>query len=124
MAAVNGEGSLTKDATGIYFSSGKNNLFTRTSLERGAELDSIIGERGGKKICVVVDISTSKPISKSEREEVAKQLELTVSAMAVLIQGPLSRMMANLFLGLSSPSYPVRIFTSRTEAVKWITQYL
>jgi hypothetical protein len=42
----------------------------------------------------------------------------------MITTSPVSKMIANLFFGFKPPSYPVKMFTNKEEAVSWIKQYL
>lgn len=41
---------------------------------------------------------------------------------AVVIKSSFAKMLANLFLQISKPSYPTKIFTEEEKAVEWIRQ--
>jgi hypothetical protein len=45
-----------------------------------------------------------------------------VSAFAIIIQSPLSRVIGNFFMGLNKPRVPARLFKSEKEAVKWLKE--
>ncbi|MYM56220.1 DUF7793 family protein [Thalassovita mangrovi] len=45
-------------------------------------------------------------------------------AVALLIGSPISKVIGSFFLGLNKPSYPLRLFTSEQEAVKWLKDFI
>ncbi len=44
-------------------------------------------------------------------------------AMGLLVDSPVSRIIANFFLGLDKLPFVTRLFTSETEAVGWLRQF-
>ena len=46
------------------------------------------------------------------------------SACAFIVDSPLSRVIGSLYLGLSKPPFPVRLFKSENEALTWLTTFL
>jgi len=44
-------------------------------------------------------------------------------ALAILIAGPVSRMLGNFFLNVSRPSYPTRLFTDEELARAWLRSH-
>jgi hypothetical protein len=40
--------------------------------------------------------------------------------LAILVEGPITVMIANFFIILGRPRYPTRLFTSETAALEWI----
>jgi hypothetical protein len=74
---------------------------------------------------ILVDIRNIKSVSKESRsiyssEETGKCL----SAAALLIGNPVSRIMGNFYLGLNKTIMPVRMFTSVEEATDWLKTFL
>ena len=47
-----------------------------------------------------------------------------VSALAVLIASPVSRIVGNFFLRVNKPPYPMRLFTSEEEAIEWLKGFI
>lgn len=79
---------------------------------------------GGRRP-ILVDINNIKTVSKESRgiyssEETAKCL----SAAALLIGNPVSRIMGNFYLGINKTSMPVKMFTGSDEAVTWLKTFL
>jgi hypothetical protein len=79
---------------------------------------------GGKKVCAIVDISHSSPSSKKAREYNTGELPKIFKAMAFVTKNPLSRMLANIYLGVKPLPFPVKMCSCEEEAHKWIQQYL
>lgn len=74
---------------------------------------------------VVVDISRIKSVTKEARDFLSggKATE-KISAAALYTNSLISRIVANFFLGFSRPDIPIRIFTSKAEALKWAKHYI
>ncbi len=45
-------------------------------------------------------------------------------AVAFLIESPVSRVIANFFIGISKPPVPVKMFTSEEKAIEWLKGFL
>jgi len=46
----------------------------------------------------------------------------TFTKAALIVTSPISRIIGNFFLGLNKPLKPTRLFTSREEGLKWLTE--
>ncbi len=44
-------------------------------------------------------------------------------ATALLIDSPVSRVIANFFMGLNRPLSPTRVFTEQTQAIRWLQTF-
>ena len=79
---------------------------------------------GGKKVCMLIDITNSPPTSKEMRDYSATELPKIVRALAMISESALGKMIANLFFGLKPPSYPTKMFSNEKDAKEWLKQYL
>lgn len=79
----------------------------------------------GKKLPVIADISCVKHVDKSTRAYFAsKEAGIDITALAVILSNPVTRMMGNFFLKFHQPEYPFRFFTNTTQATLWIRDSL
>jgi len=74
---------------------------------------------------ILVDLNHLKSVSKESRgiyssQETAKY----ISAAALLVGNPVSRIMGNFYLGINKTAMPVRMFTSSREAFQWLQTFL
>ena len=76
----------------------------------------------GKKQPLLVDIRQAKAMDREVRREFASATNVT--ATALLIASPVSRVIGNFFIGLNEAAVPVRLFTSEAEAVEWLKGFL
>ncbi len=44
------------------------------------------------------------------------------SAIAILVNNPLTRMLANFFIGINKPPKPTRLFDDREKAIQWLVE--
>ena len=44
------------------------------------------------------------------------------TAMAMLVQSPMQRMLGNIFFKINRPPYPTRLFSEEEEAVNWLME--
>lgn len=114
------------DEEGILYSIPKSGPQpVQTKEEALVQLEEFKKLINHKKTCMItVTDSNAPPPKKEDRDWIAKELDEIVKAMAIISTSPLSRMAANLFFGLKPPSYPVKFFSNREDARKWIRQYL
>lgn len=78
----------------------------------------------GDRFPLLVDARKVKSISKEAREHFSiKDRDTVVSAYAILIASPLSRMIGNFFMGINKPEVPVRLFTNENEAIQWLKKF-
>ena len=45
-------------------------------------------------------------------------------AVAMLIESPVSRVIANFFIGISKPPAPIKMFTSKEKAIEWLKRLI
>lgn len=78
----------------------------------------------GKTLGLLVDLREIRSISKEARDHFAMHnRQPGVSAIAMLIKSPLSRVVGNFFLGINMPSVPTNLFTSEEKAIAWLKKF-
>lgn len=77
----------------------------------------------GRPLPVLVDIRAAGTTSPEARRVYATEIHNT-PAQAVLVDSAFTRMVAGLFVRLSRPKIPTRLFTSEEEATAWLHQFL
>jgi hypothetical protein len=78
---------------------------------------------GGRLSPLLVDLHDSGQQARAARLEFTSQADL-VSAVALIVGTPLSRIMGNFFLGVSRPPYPVRMFDTEESALVWLNEFV
>ncbi len=79
---------------------------------------------GKEKTRVLVDMRAIKSISRDAREYYANERTASIQrATALVIESPLSRVIANFFMGLNRPLTPTRMFTDVDEAIEWLQSF-
>lgn len=79
----------------------------------------------GTKPPILVDIREIATITKEARDHFAmKGRESGVTAIALHIKSPVSRVIGNFYLGISKPKVPTRLFTNEKTAIVWLTKYI
>ena len=48
----------------------------------------------------------------------------TLSACAILVGSPVSKLVGSFYVGINKPPFPTRLFTSREQALEWLRNYL
>ncbi len=81
--------------------------------------------RKGKSRPLLVDTKSMKSLSREARHYYASDEAAKVaSAVALVVDTPVSRVLANFYLGLSNPRLPTRLFSSEDEALEWLKGYI
>ncbi len=79
----------------------------------------------GKVYPMLVNLKGIKTISKDARDHFSMQGRTPgVTAIAMLIKSPVSKIIGNFFLGLNRSAVPSRLFTSEEKAIEWLKQYM
>ncbi|CAN5762381.1 hypothetical protein BH11BAC7_BH11BAC7_19970 [soil metagenome] len=104
--------------------------FVHTRVHHGSEINlehakknttDVISVSGGSNYPILVDLREIKSISKEARDHFSMRgRKPHVTAIAMLVASPLSRIIGNFFLGLNRPTVSTRLFTSETEGISWM----
>ncbi|HMY17087.1 MAG TPA: hypothetical protein PKA58_12255 [Polyangium sp.] len=79
---------------------------------------------GGVARPMLCDFTNMKSQTKECRDYFSKDPNhlRVYSAVALLVKDPLSRMIANFFVGINKPPKPTRLFDVRAKAVEWLLE--
>ena len=88
-------------------------------------LAAALGERGGQRRPLLVDISQARPLEASVRHYYSGQVLVDgFTALALLVDAtPLGVMMGNIYFRVARPGIPTRLFTRAAEATQWLMGY-
>ena len=87
-----------------------------------AAIDAMTKLTGGQRSPLLVDVHDTGPQDRPARVEFVRRGDL-VSAVALVVATPLSRMMANFFLTVSKPMAPTRLFDDEASALAWLQEF-
>lgn len=106
--------------------------FARTVGKAGAHIElkqamenteAVFNLPGDHNFPIIIDARFVKSISKEARDHFSlKNRASRTMAFAIIVDSPLSRIIANFFIGLNKPAVPVRLFTDEETALKWCRQ--
>ena len=88
-----------------------------------AAIDAMTELTGGRRSPVLVDMHRSGPQDRSARSEAAR-LGDAVSAVALIVDTPLSRTLGTFFLRVNKPPFPVQLFDNEASAVAWLRAFV
>ena len=99
---------------------------TTLSLEESKnELKMISEIADGNPIPTLVYLINVKSVPRECRELYASEdTAKIISGAAFLIGSPVSQVIGNFFLGLNKPRMPVKLFTSKSDAIKWLLNFI
>ena len=81
-------------------------------------LQAIASLANGPSTPVLVDLREAHSVSREARNTFASST--IPSRIAMFVQSPVSRVIANFFLGVSGPSVPTKVFTDFDDAQRWL----
>ncbi len=92
------------------------------TLDEAREVVAAVAKIGkGKKRPVLADARGVNSATREARRYYAGEEAAKVAgAAAVLVGSPISRMIASFFVSINRPDFPVRLFTSESEAMEWL----
>ena len=80
---------------------------------------------GGIARPALSDIRNLSQVNRETRTYgVSEEAASVVSASALLVGSPVSRMVGNFFLRVSRPPYPTQLFTSEAKAIEWLKGFI
>jgi hypothetical protein len=88
-----------------------------------AAIEAMSGLTGGRAAPLLVHTTDAGPQDRAARMEFIRRQEV-VSAVALVVGNPLSRMMATFFINVSRPEVPTRLFEDEAAALDWLTEHL
>ncbi len=93
-----------------------------TGLEDAiAAIDAMAKLTDGRRSPLLVDTHDSGPQDRPARMEFVRRGDL-VSAVALIVSTPLSRMMGNFFLTVTNPMAPTQLFDDEASALAWLNE--
>ena len=78
---------------------------------------------GGQRRPMLVAGRATGPLDRAARREDARREDLS-SAIALILNTPLSRLSGNFLLAVSRPKPPTRLFGDEATAVAWLSDFL
>jgi hypothetical protein len=74
---------------------------------------------GSRRAGLLVNAHNTLSMERSAREEFVQRADL-VTAVALVVATPLSRLMGNFFIAVNSPTAPTRLFDDEESALAWL----
>lgn len=97
------------------------NIQLEDAIENSASVKKVSDE---KAYPMLVNLKEIKTISKEARDHFSMQNRTPgVTAIAMLIKSPVSRIIGNFFLGLNRSVVPAKLFTKEDKAIKWLKKF-
>ena len=87
-----------------------------------ASTGALTGLVGGRRHPLLVDVHAAGPVDRRARMEWVRRSDL-VAGVAVIVTTSLGRMSGNIFLALSKPTPPTRLFADEASAVAWLIDF-
>ena len=79
-----------------------------------------INMQKGVSYPVFCDMRGIKETDKAARDYLAKEGSTLVKAVGVLIESPVTRIMANFYMSINQPTTPTRMFTEKSQALEYL----
>jgi hypothetical protein len=87
--------------------------------DAGAAVDAMAELTGGRRSALLVDMRDTGAQDGPTRAEWTRRADL-MSATALIVSTPLSRIVGNLFINMNRPATPTRLFDSKDAALAWL----
>ena len=88
-----------------------------------AAVEAVTRLTGGRLSPLLVDMRDTGPQDRPTRAEWTRRSDLS-SAVGLIVGSPLSRMMGDLFISLSKPLFPTRLFDNEAPALAWLQAFV
>jgi hypothetical protein len=88
-----------------------------------ATIEAMAQLTGGRQSPLLVDMRDTGPQDRATRAVWARP-SVPLSAVALIVGSPLSRMMGNLFISANRPTTPTRLFDNEASAVAWLQKFV
>jgi hypothetical protein len=116
--------------TRIFYTSLEEDGYILTRVKPGSEIQlqdakdntaAVIKLSSGIIYPILVDLREIKSISKEARNHFSMRgRKPNVSAVAMLVKSPVSRIIGNFFIGFNRPVIPIRLFSAEKSAITWV----
>lgn len=110
------------DPEGILYSYSKS--IRRTVKNIGENVALVKRITGNKKVPLLIYLSNSPVPDKETRKFSTEQLPHVYSAMAMVSEAWLSKLIMNVLFRVKPPPIPMKSFSNDEEARKWLKQFL
>jgi hypothetical protein len=90
-------------------------------LDAAQASTAAIAKLGRDRCPLLVDMREMTSLERPAREHFVSDHGNT-SAIALLVGSPVTRMMANFFIGMRRMPVPIRMFTDETDAIEWLDE--
>ena len=110
------------DDNGILVSLSKSILRTVENISSNVVLVRSITDN--KPVPLLIYLANSPIPDKQTRKFSTEQLPVIYSAMAMICNPGLSRLIMNILFGLKPPPIPMKSFTNDKAATQWLKQFL
>ena len=87
-----------------------------------ASIEAMSALTGGRPAPLLVHTTDAGPQDRAARMEYVRRQGI-VSAVALVVGNPLSRMMATFFINVSRPEVPIRLFEDEAVAIAWLKEH-
>ncbi|MGD1846466.1 MAG: hypothetical protein ACFB10_13855 [Salibacteraceae bacterium] len=72
-----------------------------------------------------IEMGSIKTMTKEARDHFASERGYSgIVACALLVDSSINRLIGNFFLRISKPKAPTRLFTDKSKAITWVTQFV
>lgn len=79
---------------------------------------------GGKKRPLLIDMGGTQGATHDARRQYSSEaMSQNITAEAMLVTSPVTRVLGSFFIGLNRPRHLLRLFTSEQDAIEWLKEY-
>jgi len=124
--------AIKKIETSAYWTWLGEDGVARTQVKKGSEVEleqaiensRAVNSLDASKFPLLIDARGIKSITKEAREYFAvNDRDTKVTAMAILIESPLSKVIGNFYMLLNKPKMHSKLFLDEKSALKWLKKF-
>lgn len=78
----------------------------------------------GKSYPVLIRLQGIRSVNKEARDYFSDEGSKLITAGALLISSPLTKILGNIFMHINKPDVPTKLFTNETEAKEWLKKFI
>ena len=95
---------------------------SEAGVEEARAVTAQVVALGLGRVPILVDMRDMLKLDRGAREHFTTSGDVA-SAVALVARSPVTKMMANFFIGMQRGLFPVRVFTDMEPAVDWLGQF-
>jgi hypothetical protein len=108
------------DENGILISESKVAERSKENYDKLFVLYKELSNDGQNKLCTLGNVTKTQQMPREVRAYISEELPKYIKGMALVSDSAMGKAIANFFILLTRQKYPLRFFSDREKALKWL----